>query len=679
MNSRGWIERRWRRSILAVGVLALLISMLTPARSALAHPLDVYLQATYITVAPASIVVELDLTPGVLVAAQALAEIDADGDGAITDAESSAYVAGVLGNVTLTVDGQVQPLTVTSIEMPSYLNIQAGYGLIRVFTSATLAEGMTGTHTISFANLYSPTGSMYQVNTFISEAGAITLGTQNRDDTQQTISVDYAVGDVAPIASDASDSPVGTTTATGQAQRLLSYFDTPSLSAWQLMLALGLALVLGGLHALTPGHGKTLVAAYLVGGRGTVKHAAALGAIVTATHTTSVIVIGLIAISASHWIMPSVLVPAMEVFAGMLVVAMGFRLIRQRWIAFRQGRSAIGAVGFTHSHGNGAAHSHLPPAEDVNVGSLVAMGVSGGLVPCPEALGIMIIAVGLNRAVLGLGLIVSFSLGLATMLIAIGIVLVRSRSLVERISRNSVLSGRLSRGLPLGGAIIVTMLGIGVTFGGLTAYLRTRTNASVGPDRWLVLLLLLAAIGIVVMLFERWRERRNSARPLLLANGHNIQTMLPPRYRDGHAVSNAPMPAADLVYEPDGSVAWNDIWGNFCDLALAGGPPHRSTVLQPEPTVSDEDESAYHDAFNEIERGLQMVTNWTTTRAAPDGWIGLICPTEDAAIWLTTAITAENIAIRHEQSMIFLPVGARFRLGYEIKNVVTAVAKTHHY
>jgi ABC-type nickel/cobalt efflux system permease component RcnA len=126
------------------------------------------------------------------------------------------------------------------------------------------------------------------------------------------------------------------------------------------MLALGLALLLGGLHALTPGHGKTLVAAYPVGSRGAAKHAVALGAIVTFTHTASVIVVGLIAISASHWIMPDVLVPTMEVFAGALVVAMGFRLIRQRWIAFRSERSMMNAAGFTHSHGNGPAHSHLP-------------------------------------------------------------------------------------------------------------------------------------------------------------------------------------------------------------------------------------------------------------------------------------------------------------------------------
>jgi sirohydrochlorin cobaltochelatase len=74
-----------------------------------------------------------------------------------------------------------------------------------------------------------------------------------------------------------------------------------------------------------------------------------------------------------------------------------------------------------------------------------------------------------------------------------------------------------------------------------------------------------------------------------------------------------------------------------------------------------------------------MVTEWSTTHHAPDGWIGLICPSDEAAIWLAIAIAAENIAVRREESILFLPVGAKFRLSYEIKNVVTAVAKTHHY
>src|SRR6185295_11281911 len=102
----------------------------------------------------------------------------------------------------------------------------------------------------------------------------------------------------------------------GQAQQLLTYLRAPTLSPWVLALALGLAVALGGLHAMTPGHGKTLVAAYLVGSRGTVRHAVLLGAIVTFTHTASVIVIGLLALFASQFVVPNVLVPIMEILSG---------------------------------------------------------------------------------------------------------------------------------------------------------------------------------------------------------------------------------------------------------------------------------------------------------------------------------------------------------------------------
>lgn len=470
MNALSPTHRRRLWPLPVLGALALLVTLLAPPRAALAHPLDVYLQATYITVSPTEIVVELDLTPGVLVAPEVLAALDSDGDGQITDAESSAYVDAILSNVVLQVDGQSTPLTVTRIDMPTYLNIQAGYGTIRVFTTASLTGDLTGTHQIAYANNNAPTGAAYQVNTFVENGAAITLGTQNRDDIQQSLTVDYAIGGAPLDTAESSDTGSETTAAeTTQARRLLSYLDTPSLSPSKLLLALALAGLLGGLHALTPGHGKTLVAAYLVGSRGTVRHAAALGGIVTFTHTASVVAIGLIALFASHFIVPSVLVPTLQVISGVLVVLMGARLIRQRWTAYRRQHSNHAHDHHHHHHhGDGHLHSHLPPAEGFKFGSLLAMGVSGGLVPCPEALGIMIVAVGLNRILLGLGLIVSFSFGLAAVLIAIGILLVRSRSLVERFG---TLGGRFTTSLPLGSAVIVTVLGVGIIVNGLSNYL----------------------------------------------------------------------------------------------------------------------------------------------------------------------------------------------------------------
>jgi ABC-type nickel/cobalt efflux system permease component RcnA len=258
----------------------------------------------------------------------------------------------------------------------------------------------------------------------------------------------------------------------------LAYLYDPTRSPAALLLALALAVVLGGLHALTPGHGKTLVAAYLVGSRGTMRHAVTLGAIVTFTHTASVIGIGVLALFASRFIVPEVMVPLLEILSGLLVVGMGLRLVWQRWIAARRQSADHGAPhdhagpsphAITHDHGDGHTHTHLPPAEGITLGNLVALGVSGGLVPCPEALGIMIIAIGLNRIALGLGLIVSFSVGLAAVLIAIGILFVRSRALVDRLGG---IGSRWSRAIPLYSAVLVTLLGVGLTVSGLAAFLK---------------------------------------------------------------------------------------------------------------------------------------------------------------------------------------------------------------
>ena len=503
--------RRELRSLLLPGLMALLLELLLPVRAVFTHPLDVYLQASYITLAPAQVVVELDLSPGVLVVPQILPQMDTDGDQKISEVEGQVYADSVLQNIVLQVDGQPLTLAVTKIDMPDYLTIQAGYGTIRVYTVARLADGMTGTHQIYYNNNYTPTGSAYQVNAFVDKNIAITLGKQNRDDIQQSMQMDYAIGSAEPIlatsmAKEVANSPAETKEtaisaslmgtpmgSSAQARQLMSYLYEPALSPWALMIALGLAVALGGLHALTPGHGKTLVAAYLVGSRGTVRHAVLLGAIVTFTHTSSVILIGLLALFASQFVVPDVLVPILEICSGLLVVFLGTRLIWQRWIAIHNGRKFD--VGYAnihnqnhnyiyrqshdhvadhtqldvHDHGDGHKHSHLPSTQGLKLGSLAAMGVSGGLLPCPEALGIMIIAIGLNRILLGMGLIVSFSFGLAAVLIVIGILLVRSRSLVERFGGNQ---NRWSMVLPLVSAVIVTVLGIGITLSGLATYLR---------------------------------------------------------------------------------------------------------------------------------------------------------------------------------------------------------------
>lgn len=159
-----------------------------------------------------------------------------------------------------------------------------------------------------------------------------------------------------------------------------------------------------------------------------------------------------------------------------------------------------------------------------------------------------------------------------------------------------------------------------------------------------------------------------------------LDELLPAQYQGGVAVSAEPMGAADLIYDENGKVAWDQIWQGFCDLALAGGPPHRGELL--EPVMPDEillNIITYEDVCVEIERGLRVITGLEVVRHRVPGWIGIVCESEAMALWLLRAIIVENISVRREGVTLYFPAGPKFTLGGEIKNIITVVAKTHHY
>jgi nickel/cobalt transporter (NicO) family protein len=454
-------HHRLRPRIWLVGLLGpiWLLAATLSAQEASAHPMDEYVQNTYIDLAPDSTTLQVDLTPGVLVAPEVVALIDADGDGEISEAEGEAYANdAVLRDVSLAVDGEPQPLTLVDSSFPTPLDMGAGMGTIRLWVVPETPAGSPGDHSLSYRNDHEPVNSRYLVNAF-KASDEVEISQQDRDELQNGIRVDYTTASDAPAISrtadasaDAADSSIPE-----RQQRLAGYLYETTLSPWLLVVGLGLSALLGGLHALTPGHGKILVAAYLIGSRGTVGHAAALGGIVTFTHTASVIAVGLLALLAGQYLLPDVLVPALEVGAGLLIMALGFRLVRARW-------STRGSH-LHHHHDHGHHHHHVP--DSVRPGDLLAMGVSGGLVPCPEALGVMLIAIGLGRIGLGLALIVAFSFGLAAVLIAIGILLVRCKSRLDRLGKPGNAWQRL---LPLVSAAVVTLLGVGIVLKGFLAY-----------------------------------------------------------------------------------------------------------------------------------------------------------------------------------------------------------------
>lgn len=159
-----------------------------------------------------------------------------------------------------------------------------------------------------------------------------------------------------------------------------------------------------------------------------------------------------------------------------------------------------------------------------------------------------------------------------------------------------------------------------------------------------------------------------------------LADLLPPRYLDGRQVSSAPMGTAPMLYTQHGQVAWDEMWTGFCDLALAGGPPHRDTLLEPAvPEQIHANPLAYEEVVAEIERGLRLVTGLPVGRAKQPGWVGVQCDNEQMALWLLRAIVVENICVRREGTRLFLPAGPDFQLEKEIKNVITVLAKTCHY
>jgi sirohydrochlorin cobaltochelatase len=140
----------------------------------------------------------------------------------------------------------------------------------------------------------------------------------------------------------------------------------------------------------------------------------------------------------------------------------------------------------------------------------------------------------------------------------------------------------------------------------------------------------------------------------------------------------APMAAAPMKYLPDGQVDWGNMWDSFCELALDGGPPHRDVLLRA-PEGEDAASAAYQQVAAEIARGVAEISPLRAAPGAEAGWLALRCPAPGMARWLAEAIREENVEARASRELLLVPCGAAFTLKGEIKNVITAVAKTTHY
>lgn len=276
-------------------------------------------------------------------------------------------------------------------------------------------------------------------------------------------------------------------------EKLVGFLRVTDGGAGFMAVALGVAFLAGAAHALTPGHGKALVAAYLAGSRGTIGDAVYLGTVVTITHTFSIFILGVATLYASQHFLPQKIEFWLEVGSGLLIVSIGSWLLFDRWRAMRGGAPAHshghshGPFGWhthdhgpshehshshehdhSHEHGHSHGHSHdhshdrehAPALPKAGRGSLLSLGISGGLVPCPEALAVLLISFSINRLVFGLVLLTAFTLGLAAVLIAIGIAMVMAGPAMNKFAKD----GPLLRILPVASAVIVTLVGVGILY-----------------------------------------------------------------------------------------------------------------------------------------------------------------------------------------------------------------------
>ncbi|MEO8286494.1 MAG: high-affinity nickel-transporter [Chloroflexota bacterium] len=283
-----------------------------------------------------------------------------------------------------------------------------------------------------------------------------------------------------------------------------SLISQDNLSLGATLIGLLIAFVWGAGHALSPGHGKTVVAAYLVGTRGTARHAALLGLTVTVSHTIGVFALGLVVLFAANYIVPDQLYPIIGFASGFSIVVLGLVMFVQRWRSWRSARSAThdhdhdhavahehglehshssdGGLDVTHEHDHSDTsiphshgplskpHTHLPAdGQKITTGGLLALGITGGIIPCPTALVVLLAAVAYHRVALGLAWIFAFSLGLAAVLTGLGMLVVYGRSFVTRFrSGGGSVFGKLTTTLmprlPMASALIVAVLGFLIAY-----------------------------------------------------------------------------------------------------------------------------------------------------------------------------------------------------------------------
>jgi nickel/cobalt transporter (NicO) family protein len=488
-----------RRVLVPALALTLLIAGLlaTPSSPADAHPLGNFTINRYSRIELYSDVVRvyyvLDMAE--IPAFQERGAVDANGDGEINNAEADAYAAMKADetgrNLALSVDDGAVSLAPVTRDL-SFPEGQGGLDTLRLSVvyegEATAEAGLLEYADHNYGDRLGWKEIVVDPSTGATFAGEAPTEDVSKALTAYPEDLLSSPSDVTSVsveydASNAVMAPALSGVAFEQPEEVrrvgggfASLIDKENLTLPVVLIALLSALAFGAIHALEPGHGKTLVAAYFVGVKGNARQALGLGGIVAVTHSIGVFAVGLVTIFASQWILPEKLYPWLSLASGVMVLLLGLRLIAARggivWL-----RNAANRL-FPHRHRH-HAHEHevaATPDGPPPWQSLFALGLADGLTPSPSALVVLLAAVSLDRIELGVGLIVAFSIGLATVLTGVAVGLTYARILAEwllarvtpagqpgRLAGMITPNGVVMRVLPVGGAVVLVAVGVMLT------------------------------------------------------------------------------------------------------------------------------------------------------------------------------------------------------------------------
>lgn len=493
-----------RRASIRVLVLAgtiIATGVLIPATPALAHPLGNFTVNVYggLIVQPDAIVVDYVVDMAEIPAFRERRVIDADLDDRIDEQESLAYrdtvCTSLAEGVAVRVDGADVSLTSSGVHALAFPEGAGGLSTLRLECRLAGTVTIGADATVSYVDRNFPDTIGWREVTAVGDG--VTLSNSDVPAASPTGRLTAYPGSELPPdvrRADLSTTPGGPRLAalpqpgTGDQEAEASAIGgrdggllaslvgreeiTPLLVAAMVLVALGV----GALHALGPGHGKTLIGAYLVGAGGSVRHAVGVGAAVSVMHTASVLTLGLLVLSAERVFAPERVYPVLGLASGLVALGLGSALLVARIhaaTAARDGSPQDHGADHPHAHDHGADHSHAHDhgAEDHDLSQrsplsrrgLMALAFSGGVLPSPSALVVLLASVSLGRTVLGLVLIAAFSLGLASALIGVGILTLRARDLVER-----RFTDRAARLLPLASASAIAAMGLFLTVRGAT-------------------------------------------------------------------------------------------------------------------------------------------------------------------------------------------------------------------